>query len=56
MMIDTNARLRSCILAALKLAASTHRLDIAEHLLQALEVLDANGTAHPSHPAKSPLH
>ena len=41
-MMDAETKLRARIVAALKLAAAADRLDVADHLLSALEVLDAD--------------
>jgi hypothetical protein len=55
-MSDTDARLRSRIFAALKLAAAANRLDVADHLLRALEILEASGTGKRNRVEKLPLH
>jgi hypothetical protein len=55
-MSDADARLRSRIFAALKLAAAANRLDVADHLLRALEILEASGTGKRNRVEKLPLH
>jgi hypothetical protein len=56
MMTDITTRLRWRIVGAMKLAAAANRLDVAEHLLQALEILDANKIAHLTRARTSPVH
>jgi hypothetical protein len=45
-MITRKWKLEKRIAAALKQAAAEHRLDVADHLLQALETLNAGRPVH----------